>query len=83
MLARTRSIHIYCSLHHVVDALLDLLPLFRDRPVVNDTFVEVTVADMAEDTCKQPHVVHLLLADLDEVRQTAEGDSDIGTPYAL
>lgn len=49
---RTSPLHIQCSLHHILHATLDLLPLTLHPFVIHDAFVKIAISDMTKDTRK-------------------------------
>lgn len=59
-----RAFHFESAVNHIVDDLLDTLSLYRVIPIVHDTRMEVSVADMSENASKQPQIVKLLLRDV-------------------
>ena len=49
--------------------------------VEDDQSVEVAVANVAKDAGKEAKIIHLFLADLDDVSQAAEGNRNVGAPW--
>lgn len=81
VLSGTSPLHIQRAPHHILDTLLDL-GLFAIRWIINDALVEIAVANMAQDRRKQAEIIHLLLGDFNDISESAEWDSDVGTPYS-
>lgn len=80
VLASACALHVERAVDHVVHALFHLFALTRIFTVVHDAFVEVSIANVAEDAGEQAQVVHLLLTHLNNVCETAQRDGDIRAP---
>lgn len=48
-----RTLHLKSTVNHVVNKFLDSFPLFRVLAVVHYTRMEISIANVPKDTCKQ------------------------------
>jgi hypothetical protein len=60
---RARALHFKGAIYHIIDKFLYALCLCRILAVVEDTGMEISVANMTEDACKKPKVIEFLLRD--------------------
>lgn len=83
MLSRTGTLHLQRPLDHAINTSLDFLALLRIFGVVHDGLVEITVSNVPKNTREEAQIVHLLLANLHNLRQPRHGNRNIRRPDFL